>query len=52
MMLLCFIIFFMGDLNFVKVKKDAYMSCLCSQPTSVKLKCKLKKTLKSRLVNC
>ena len=45
-----FVVFFTENSNFVKSKKDAYMSL---QPAHfIKLKCELKETLKSRLVNC
>ena len=36
----------------ILLKARRMLTCLCSQSTSVKPKCKLKKALKSCLVNC
>ena len=47
---LCFTVFFMGDSNFVKSKKDAYMSLQSSH--FCKTEMQVEKTLKSCLVNC
>ena len=50
--LLSFYSIFHGEFEFCEKQELRTLTCPCSQPTFIKLKCELKKVLKPRLVNC